>query len=106
MRVTVNAILARGQTSGYGDNEMRSNIRRLLIMSGLLLCWIPAHAYIDPGTGSALIGGVVAAFAAIVAFTKLYWHRFKLYWHRFIGLFSRKKNEERSPQEKHDTSEQ
>lgn len=78
---------------------MRSNIRRLLIISSLLLCWIPAHAYIDPGTGSALIGAVAAAFAAIVAFTKLYWHR-------FIGLFSRKKNEDSSPQENHDTSDQ
>ena len=77
---------------------MSSNIRRLLIMCGLIMCWVPAHAYIDPGTGSALIGAIVAALAAIVAFAKLYWHR-------FIGLFGRKKSEERSPQKKHDTDE-
>lgn len=78
---------------------MCSNICRLVIVSGLLLYWVPANAYIDPGTGSALIGGIVAAFAAVVTFAKLYWHR-------FIGLFNRKKNEEPLSQEEHDTGEQ
>ena len=78
---------------------MSLNIWRLLILCGLLMSWVPVHAYIDPGTGSALIGAIVAAFAAIVAFAKLYWHR-------FIGLFGRKKGEERSPQEKQGADEQ
>jgi len=95
----VNVTWASGQSLEYGDNEMSLNIQRLLIMCGLLISWVPAYAYIDPGTGSALIGAIVAAFAAIVAFAKLYWHR-------FIGLFGRKKGEERSPQEKHDADEQ
>ncbi len=43
----------------------------------------PAHAYIDPGTGSILIQGIIAAIAAVGV-------TLKLYWHRFVGLFRRK----------------
>ena len=42
----------------------------------------PAWAYLDPGTGSMLLQGVIGAIAA-VAFT------LKLYWHKFTGLFKR-----------------
>lgn len=34
-----------------------------------------AHAYLDPGTGSAILQGVLAAFAALAVTAKLYWHR-------------------------------
>ena len=38
----------------------------------------PAYAYIDPGTGSALIQGLIAAIAAIGVTLKLYWHRLRV----------------------------
>ena len=41
-----------------------------------------AYAYLDPGTGSALLQGVLAALAAIVVTAKLYWHRLL----RFFGI--------------------
>ena len=41
-----------------------------------------AHAYIDPGTGSVLIQGIVAALAATGV-------ALKLYWHRFVALFGK-----------------
>lgn len=41
-----------------------------------------AHAYLDPGTGSALLQGVLAALAAIAIIAKLYWHRLL----RFLGI--------------------
>ena len=41
-----------------------------------------AYAYLDPGTGSALLQGVLAALAAIVVTAKLYWHRLL----RFLGI--------------------
>lgn len=47
-----------------------------------------AHAYLDPGTGSAILQGILGALAAIAVALKLYWHRFL----RLIGL--RKKVEE------------
>ena len=34
-----------------------------------------AYGYLDPGTGSALIQGVIAAIAAIGLTLKVYWHR-------------------------------
>ena len=34
-----------------------------------------AYAYLDPGTGSALLQGVLAALATIAVVAKLYWHR-------------------------------
>lgn len=35
----------------------------------------PAHAYIDPGSGSIILQGVLAALAAIALTAKLWWHR-------------------------------
>ena len=34
-----------------------------------------AYAYLDPGTGSAIIQGLIAALAAIGLALKVYWHR-------------------------------
>ncbi len=68
---------------------MNSKLDQVLIAGGLLILWAPAHAYIDPGTGSALIAALVAAFAAIYTTAKLYWHR-------FVGLFG-SKNEKDKP---------
>ena len=41
-----------------------------------------AFAYLDPGTGSALLQGVLGALAAIGIVLKLYWHRLL----RLLGL--------------------
>lgn len=35
----------------------------------------PAYAYIDPGSGSMIVQGVLAAIAAIAMTAKLWWHR-------------------------------
>jgi hypothetical protein len=42
----------------------------------------PAYAYLDPGTGSAILQGVLGAVAAIAVILKLYWYRIL----RFLGL--------------------
>jgi hypothetical protein len=42
----------------------------------------PAYAYLDPGTGSALLQGVLASLAALVVVGRLYWYRAL----RFLGL--------------------
>ena len=41
----------------------------------LALFSVDANAYLDPGTGSALIQGIIAAIAALGVSLKLYWHR-------------------------------
>jgi len=63
---------------------MRANT----IINGLILslCFFfiatPAYAYLDPGTGSAILQGVLGGVAAIAVILKLYWYRIL----RFLGL--------------------
>ena len=65
-------------------------VRSASILAGISLAAWPvlAFAYIDPGTGSALIQGLIAAIAAVGV-------TLKLYWHRFIGLFHRGQTQSR-----------
>ena len=51
------------------------------LVGNLLLVNI-AYAYLDPGTGSALLQGLLAALAAIAVIVKLYWYRLL----RFFGI--------------------
>lgn len=39
----------------------------------------PAHAYLDPGTGSMLLQGAIAAIAAAAFAIKTYWYRIKAF---------------------------
>lgn len=60
----------------------------LLLITGFWLLTIaPAHAYIDPGSGSlifqAIIGGAMAVGLAV-----------KVFWRRLSSLFSRRKSSE------------
>jgi len=52
-----------------------------------------AYAYLDPGTGSIILQGLLAAVAGIIVAGKLYWARIKSF---FPSIFSR-----RSTQEQH-----
>ena len=71
-------------------------MRTIFVLCGLLLITSDAYAYLDPGSGSAILQGVLGALAAIALTLKLYWHRFL----RLIGL--RKPSEQE--QDKHPTS--
>lgn len=47
----------------------------------LLFCTsMPAYAYLDPGTGSILLQGLIAAIAASTATVSLYWSRIKSFF--------------------------
>jgi len=48
-------------------------ILAVIMMSSFLA--FPAYAYLDPGTGSMIIQGVIATVASIGFVLKLYWHR-------------------------------
>lgn len=41
----------------------------------------PAYAYIDPGSGSMIVQGVLAAIAALAMTAKLWWHRLLVLLH-------------------------
>ncbi|MCA1777891.1 MAG: hypothetical protein LC637_00490 [Xanthomonadaceae bacterium] len=48
----------------------------------LVLTTSNAYGYLDPGSGSAILQGIIGALAAIGIVLKLYWHRLL----RFFGL--------------------
>ena len=66
----------------------------LTSMAVILLIFVePAYAYLDPGTGSILLQGLIAAIAGMMLTGKLYWNRIK-------SVFSRKtEKSERQPVE-------
>ena len=49
----------------------------LLVALVLMLISTPAFAYIDPGTGSFLIQGLIAAVIGASVAIKLFWHKIK-----------------------------
>lgn len=44
-----------------------------------------AHAYLDPGTGSIILQGLIAGVAAVLAYFGLYWQKVKSIWARLTG---------------------
>lgn len=55
---------------------------KIFTLSLLLVAAPSAHAYLDPGSGSAILQGIIGALAAIGITLKLYWHRIL----RFLGI--------------------
>jgi len=56
-------------------NDLRPNVGWLLFAMVALAFSSPAHAYLDPGTGSMIVAAVVAVFATIVLGVKTYWYK-------------------------------
>lgn len=54
----------------------------------LLAATAPAHAYLDPGTGSILLQGLIAAVAGGLVAVKLYWGKVK----QFLSFAKKKDN--------------
>lgn len=48
-----------------------------------------AHAYLDPGTGSILLQGLIAGVAATAAYIGIYWRRIKAFFSRSPGSEAR-----------------
>ena len=61
-------------------------VRRIvpLALVACLLITSPAHAYLDPGTGSMLISAIIGVAAAVGLAVKLFWYR-------LVGLLRGKK---------------
>ena len=51
---------------------------------GLFLFPSQAFAYLDPGTGSMILQGIIGGLAAVAVVVKLYWHR-------LLGFFGLRK---------------
>ncbi len=67
-------------------NTSVSNLKLLFLIFGLISYTSPAYAYLDPGTGSALLQGLIGGFAAFISFISIYWHKVK-------SFFSKKNKE-------------
>ena len=61
---------------------------KILIFLIILLHTSIAYAYLDPGTGSLLLQGLIAALAAAGAAITVYWNKLK-------SLFSKKKKNDK-----------
>jgi len=62
-------------------------------VSGLFLFPCQAHAYLDPGTGSLILQGIIGGLAAGAVVAKIYWHRLL----RFFGLRKDSSPDDRKP---------
>lgn len=57
---------------------MKSSFSHIMLIALLImLVSAPAYAYIDPGTGSFLVQGIIAAVIGIGVTGKLYWSKIK-----------------------------
>jgi len=52
-------------------------LAKLSLIAVLLLLSAPAHAYLDPSTGSMIISAIVGLFASIALAVKTYWYKLK-----------------------------
>ncbi len=54
----------------------------VLVFLGVLRVDTPAHAYLDPGTGSMLLQLLLGGVAGVLVVGKLYWHRVQAFFGR------------------------
>ena len=59
-----------------------SNLKFLFLIFGLISYASPAYAYLDPGTGSMLLTGLIAGLAAIISFLSIYWQKVKAFFNK------------------------
>ena len=57
-----------------------SNLKFLCLIVGLISYTSPAYAYLDPGTGSILLQGLIAGLAVIMSFLSIYWQKVKAFF--------------------------
>lgn len=81
--------MAKSDNSSGIGRRPTMHARGLMAITCLTVLYVsPAHAYLDPGTGSIILQGLLAGIAAAMAAVGLYWTRLKNF---FSSLFSSKK---------------
>ena len=61
-------------------NTSVSNLKFLFLIFGLISYTSPVYAYLDPGTGSMLVQGLIGGIAATIAFLSIYWQKVKAFF--------------------------
>ena len=54
---------------------IRRTLRVVFVLAACLLIAPPAHAYLDPGTGSMLLSALIGLAAAVALALKMFWYR-------------------------------
>ncbi len=57
-----------------------SNLKFLCLIIGLISYTSPAYAYLDPGTGSMLLQGLIGGLAVVLSFLSIYWQKVKAFF--------------------------
>ena len=57
-----------------------SNLRFLCLIVGLISYTSPAYAYLDPGTGSMLLQGLIGGLAVTISVLSIYWQKVKAFF--------------------------
>jgi len=57
-----------------------SNLKFLVFTLGIISYASPAFAYVDPGTGSMLLQGLIAGIAVFTSFLSIYWQKVKSFF--------------------------
>ena len=61
-------------------NTPVSNLKFLFLIFGLISYTSPVYAYLDPGTGSILLQGLIGGIASAIAFLSIYWQKVKAFF--------------------------
>lgn len=60
---------------------MNMKVTAILLVLGLPVIFVePAWAYLDPGTGSMIIQGLIAGIAGVIVVLRLYWAKLKAFF--------------------------
>ena len=57
-----------------------SNLKFLCLIVGLISYTSPAYAYLDPGTGSMLLQGLIGGLAVTISVLSIYWQKVKAFF--------------------------
>ena len=64
----------------------RKPITSIILLLGASLTYAaPAFAYLDPGTGSIILQGIIATVAGMLVAGRLYWERVKQFFARIVS---------------------
>ena len=61
-------------------NISELNLKLLCLIVGLISYTSPAYAYLDPGTGSMLLQGLLAGLAVFISVLSIYWQKVKSFF--------------------------
>jgi len=75
---------------------MKKLLLFLSMMCLLASLTTPAYAYLDPGTGSVMVQGLLAGFAGVLAILKLYWQRVKNFLRQLFGKATHAENTDKN----------